>query len=111
MESVTEFWSKFWNGEESPEHHDDIHWLRRVQTKLPRVTTTIDAPQLTPRIPYDAVRGKKNWTTPDPDGVYNFWVKNLTAVYPVGKSTSTDMPWPSFPSPTSTVPCPPHPSE
>ena len=76
--------SAFWRGiyENNQDHNEAANWIPEVQEQIGNV------PKMDDRIITDVefqreIRRMKNFKSPGPDQITNFWLKNLTALHPM----------------------------
>jgi hypothetical protein len=80
LEAVHKYWSGIWEVEKVLNPAEK--WMEEVEKELKERVRTKHTPKL---IEFDKwknlVTKRKNWTSPGPDGVQNYWIKKITALW------------------------------
>ena len=79
-ELVERFWRNLW--EQADSGNPEVPWLKEIEEKFKQIIPNVDEGDLnvTNEICWETIRKKKNWSTPGPDKITNFWWKKLTYV-------------------------------
>jgi hypothetical protein len=80
LEAVHKYWSEIWEVEK--EINPAEKWMNEVEQDLKKRILTKHTPKLIDFGQWTKlVTKRKNWTSPGPDGVQNYWVKKITALW------------------------------
>lgn len=72
-----DYWKNIWEVSES--YSQTADWLPRVEEEQESVPV-MDEPKITVRDVQEAIKKTRNWKTPGPDKIHNFWLKTFTSL-------------------------------
>ena len=78
---VENFWKSLWEKEDSG--NPNTEWLIEYESLFTNVVPEIHNGylEIDSDLIWKAIRRKRNWSAPGPDGVVNFWLKKLTVIH------------------------------
>ena len=65
----------------NPVEHNDAEWLKGMKNHLKGQHHDQQGITINERMLKQQLSKTSNWTTPGPDGIQGFWIKNLTALH------------------------------
>ena len=77
-QALTAFWTCTWGN--TVKHNLKASRIRREQIRVSNVTAMEYSPITTEHVSRLIAR-TLNWKSPEPDGIYNFWIKRFTATH------------------------------
>ena len=77
-DEVTDFWKTLWTKKD--EGNPDAEWLNEIEKIFATMIPVVDTGDVitTPNEFLKCVKKKRNWSSPGPDLIVNFWLKKLT---------------------------------
>jgi hypothetical protein len=81
IETVHQFWSGIW-GADREEQRIESKWMKEVENELKEKIHVEHLPKLIEMHHWkQLVKKRKNWTSPGPDGVQNYWIKKISVLW------------------------------